>query len=446
MPHSPLARAALIALAVLVIGAAGFFAVAWRPTIGLVAARATPAPKDVARGAELAAIGNCITCHTRRDGAPYAGGRPIETPFGIVYSTNITPDEATGIGGWSEEAFRRAVRDGVSQDGHHLYPVFPYDHMTKMREEDIRAVYAFIITRAPVHANTPANPLPFPFGFRPLLAYWKLLFLDRGAVPADPSQGDEWNHGAYLVEGLAHCGACHTPRNALGAEERDKAYAGGEAEGWLAPALNAASPAAVPWNAERLFSYLRTGWDDEHGVSAGPMAPVVHNLGSAPESEVRAIAAYVASVAGSPSASREEAARKALARAKGETPAPSEAGGPGAAIYAGACAQCHGEAGRHPLLPALDLTLSSTLRNPRPDNAIRIIRGGIQPVAAAAGPMMPPFAEAMTDAQLVALLAYLRTAFAEREPWNGTEDAVKRARDMEAQQTRAERAAARNTP
>jgi mono/diheme cytochrome c family protein len=445
MPHSPLARAALVTLAVLVVGAAAFFAVAWRPTIALVAAREKPDQHEVARGAELAAIGNCIICHTRDDGAPYAGGRPIETPFGIVYSTNITPDEATGIGGWSEEAFRRAVREGVSQDGHHLYPVFPYDHMTKMRDDDISAVYAFIITRAPVHASAPADPLPFPFGFRPLLAYWKLLFLDRGPVPADSTQSDEWNRGAYLVEGLAHCGACHTPRNALGAEERDKAYGGGESEGWIAPALNAASPAAVPWNADRLFSYLRTGWDDEHGVSAGPMAPVVHNLGTVPESEVRSVAAYVAAVAGAPTPEREEAARKALARAKGEIPAASEGAGPGAAIYVGACAQCHGEAGRHPLLPALDLALSSTLRNPRPDNAIRIIRGGIHPVAGAAGPLMPPFADAITDAQLVALLAYLRAAFAERDPWNGIEDAVKRARNMEAQQTRAAQAA-RNTP
>ena len=175
------------------------------------------------------------------------------------------------------------------------------------------------------------------------------------------------------------------------------------------------------------------------------MAPVVHNLGVVPESDVRAIAAYVASVAGAPTPAREEGARKALARAKGETPAPNETAGPGAAIYAGACAQCHGEAGRHPLLPTLDLALSSTLRNPRPDNAIRIIRGGIHPVAGASGPMMPPFADAMTDPQLVALLIYLRGAFAEREPWNGIEDAVKRARDMEVQQTKAAQAA-RNTP
>jgi mono/diheme cytochrome c family protein len=243
-----------------------------------------------------------------------------------------------------------------------------------------------------------------------------------------------------MVEGLARCGACHTPRNALGAEERDKAYAGGESEGWIAPALNAASPAAVPWNAERLFSFLRTGWDDQHGVSAGPMAPVVNNLGTVPESEVRLIAAFVASVAGAPTRAREEAARKVLARAKGETPAPFESTAPGAAIYAGACAQCHGEAGRHPLLPALDLALSSALRNPRPDNAVRIIHGGIHPVAGAAGPFMPPFAGVMTDPQLVALLAYLRADFAERAPWNGIEDAVKRAREMEAAQ------AARNTP
>jgi mono/diheme cytochrome c family protein len=234
----------------------------------------------IAVGAQLAAIGNCNICHTREDGLPFAGGRPIVTPFGRVFSTNITPDPHTGIGGWSEVAFVRAMREGVSRDGRHLYPAFPYDHMTKMRELDIRAVYAFIMTRKPVRALTPPNALAFPFNIRLLVAGWKLLFLDRTVLETDQRQTAEWNEGAYLVEGLGHCGACHTPRNLLGAEKKNQAYTGGESDGWTAPALNGASPAAVPWDVERLFVYLRHGRENFHGAVAGPMAPVVSNLAS----------------------------------------------------------------------------------------------------------------------------------------------------------------------
>jgi mono/diheme cytochrome c family protein len=235
----------LALLIVLAIGGiAAFVGWALRPSIPPEPLRTAFDRAMLARGAELAAIGNCNVCHTRTGGAPYAGGRPIVTPFGTVFATNITPDAETGIGGWSQAAFSRAMREGVSRDGHHLYPAFPYDHMAKMREDDIRAVYAFIMTREPVRAMTPANVLAFPFNVRVLVAGWKLLFLDHRPLQPDPGKDAQWNEGAYLVEGLGHCGACHTPRNALGAERRDQAYAGGETEGWTAPALNAASPAA----------------------------------------------------------------------------------------------------------------------------------------------------------------------------------------------------------
>jgi mono/diheme cytochrome c family protein len=269
--------------------------VVWRPSIRTEAvSRGVPFEAElVQRGAQLAAIGNCNVCHTREGGPAYAGGRPIPTPFGTVFSTNITPDPETGIGGWTPAAFTRAMREGVSRDGRHLYPAFPYEHMTRLRQPDIDAVYAFVMTRQPVVATPPDNELPFPFNLRALAAFWKLLFLERDAAPADAQQSPEWNRGAYLVEGLGHCGACHTPRNALGAEKRERAYAGGETEGWVAPALNAESPAAVPWDAERLFRYLRHGFDDRHGLAAGPMAPVVRNLASVPDTDVRAISLYV---------------------------------------------------------------------------------------------------------------------------------------------------------
>jgi mono/diheme cytochrome c family protein len=390
----------------------------------------------VNKGAQLAALGNCNICHTKADGAPYAGGRPISTPFGHVFSTNITPEPETGIGGWSEAAFTRAMREGVSRDGRHLYPAFPYDHMTKMRQDDIRAVYAFIMTRQPVRANALPNDLPFPLNIRALVAGWKLIFLDRAEVQPDPSKTAQRNRGAYLVEGLGHCGACHTPRNLLGAEKRGQAYAGGETEGWIAPALNADSPAAVPWTADQLHAYFRHGFESLHGVAAGPMAPVIKNLAAVPDEDVRAIAAYVAEVAGAPTRERQTAADKAIARVKhapaetAESPA-SPSGG--VAIYAGACAQCHGEASRLPALPALNLALTSALRTPGPENVVRIVRDGIHPLDGGTGPIMPGFRDAFTDIQLISLVEYLRANFTDEPAWNGIADAVRKAKQDQAE-------------
>jgi mono/diheme cytochrome c family protein len=428
---------ALIVLAAVAVGGL-LAALVWRPAIPSDPAPPAFEPRQIVRGAQLAAIGNCITCHTKEDGPPYAGGRPIATPFGTIYATNITPDPSTGIGGWSEAAFIRAMREGVSRDGHHLYPAFPYDHMTKMREDDIKAVYAFIMTRRPVSAKPPSNELPFPLNIRALVAGWKLLFLDRGTVEPDPSKSPDWNRGAYLVEGLGHCGACHTPRNFLGAEKRGQAYAGGESEGWIAPALNADAPAAVPWDVERLRAYLTHGYDDLHGVAAGPMAPVVQNLRGVPADDVRAIATYVAAVAGASTPESQARASKATARARGEAGAAARASPAqaGVAVYAGACAQCHGEAGRAPTVRALNLALSSSLRNPRPDNLIRIVRDGIHPIDGGAGPLMPGFADALTDTQLVELVTYLRPEFADLPAWSEVADAIRRAKRHEADKMR----------
>jgi mono/diheme cytochrome c family protein len=241
---------------------AGLLVLARQPEMAEVA---TPAPSSfdrgvVTRGAQLALIGNCNTCHTAPEGKTFAGGRALPTPFGTIHATNITPDPDTGIGRWSEEAFRRSLREGVRRDGAHLYPAFPYDHFTKVTDEDIAALYAYLMTREPVRAAAPANDLVFPLNVRATVAGWKLLFLQPGAYRPDPSRDAAWNRGKYLTDGLAHCGACHTPRNVLGAEKQDRYLAGGDAEGWHAPALNAQSPAPVPWDADSLFAYLRDGF------------------------------------------------------------------------------------------------------------------------------------------------------------------------------------------
>src|ERR1700761_3369093 len=281
-----------IVIAALVGGAVTAFAVAWRPAIATIEPPAPPSfdPALVKRGRDLAAIGNCSDCHTAPGGKDFAGGLPVPTPFGTIYSSNITPDPETGIGRWSEAAFQRAMRSGVDRAGYHLYPTFPYDHFTNVTDEDNRALYAFLMTRAAVNAPDRANDLSFPFNQRFVIAGWKLLFLKSGTYKTDSAQSAEWNRGAYLVEGLAHCGSCHTPRNALGAEKVTASFSGADVDNWHAYAINAQSRSPLPWTSEALFHYLHYGWDADHGVASGPMAEVAANLSSVPESDVRAIA------------------------------------------------------------------------------------------------------------------------------------------------------------
>ncbi|HEV7878443.1 cytochrome c [Bradyrhizobium sp.] len=413
-------------------GAIAAVAVTWRSPIAVIE---PPAPQSfdpalVRRGRDLAAIGNCGDCHTLRGAKDFAGGFPVPTPFGTIYSSNITPDAETGIGRWSEAAFRRAMRSGVDRDGRHLYPTFPYDHFINVSDEDGRALYAYLMTRQPVHARPRANELPFPLDQRFLIAGWKLLFLHRAAYQPDATQSAEWNRGFYLVEGLAHCGACHTPRNALGAERKSAQYAGGEAEHWHAYAINGQSPAPVPWNADALFAYLRNGWHPDHGVARGPMAQVVSNLSSVPESEIRAIAAYMAGVFGAPTPDRKRRADEVLTQARSASPPPDDAT-PGASIYAAACAGCH-EADRPPPYGGVNLRLSTAISSPDARNAANTVLSGVGPVEGERSPIMPGFAASMDDRQIAALLSYLRARFSNAPAWSGVEKTVADARGGQA--------------
>jgi len=415
--------------ALVVAGAAVAFAVAWRPGIAAVD---PPSPETfdqtlVKRGRDLVAIGNCSTCHTLRGGQDFAGGRPVPTPFGTIYSSNITPDAETGIGRWSEAAFRRAMRSGVARSGRHLYPTFPYDHFTHVSDEDDRALYAYLMTRQPVHAQARENQLPFPLDQRAMIAGWKLVFLRRaGLVPA-PTRSAAWNRGAYLVEGLAHCGACHTPRNVLGAERASAQFAGGEADNWNAYAINQQSPAPVPWDADALFAYLRNGWHPDHGVARGPMADVASNLSDVPDDDVRAIATYMADVLGPPTPDRKRRGEEVLARVSSTSAPATQANAAGAAIYAAACAACH-ESNRSLPYGGVDLALSTAFNASDARNAANIVLAGIGPVAGEPSPIMPGFAASMSDAQIAALLDYLRARFSRQPAWPGVERAVADAR------------------
>ncbi|WP_024511344.1 cytochrome c [Bradyrhizobium sp. ARR65] len=415
-------------IAALVIGGAAFaFAIVWRPALATIdpAARQSFDPEMVKRGRELAALGNCNDCHTLRGAKDFAGGLPVPTPFGTIFSTNITPDPETGIGRWSEEAFRRAMRTGVDREGHHLYPTFPYDHFTNVTDDDDRALYAFLMTREPVVAPARANELPFPLNQRVVVAGWKLLFLRPETYQPDSTKSVEWNRGAYLVEGLAHCGACHTPRNALGAERASASFAGGESDYWSAYAINAQSPAPVPWDAEALYFYLRNGWHPDHGTARGPMAQVVSNLSSVPASDVHAIATYMAGVFGPPAPERNREA--VVARAKPDEGKTSQAHPEGAAIYAAACASCH-ESGRQPPYGGVNLALSTAVNAPDPRNLANIVLAGVRPVEGERSPIMPGFAASMNDTQVAALLNYLRSRFTSQPPWHDLEKTIEEAR------------------
>ena len=398
------------------------------PTGGAPADKAAFDLAAVTRGAQLALIGNCNTCHTAPGGKPYAGGLALATPFGTLYSTNITPDPNTGIGAWSKGEFLRAVKTGTDRQGRHYYPAFPYDHFALLNPQDVEALFAFLMTRNPVQARAPANQLLFPVNIRITLAGWKLLFFDASGFQPNASRSAQWNRGAYLVEGLAHCGACHTPRNWLGAENKASAFAGGDAEGWHAPALNAQSPARLPWTADRLFRYLRSGSDDVHGPATGPMAAIVSNLSMAAEEDVRAIAVYVASLDAArmpePRGLAEETVAHARENLERLLNGGDEAIKNGAAIYAGACAACH-EAGRQAQAGALHLALGSSVALPGPRNLLQIIWQGILPAEGEAGPWMPGFAGALTEKQLGELLMYLRMRFGDRPAWNDLQSEIR---------------------
>lgn len=405
-------------LIVVAVAIAGLFVIAWRPSIAPIdppAAGSLP-PERVARGAVLAGAGYCATCHTARGGARYAGGYPMATAFGTIHSTNITPDPDTGIGRWSEAAFVRAMRSGVARDGSHLFPAFPFDHFTKVTDQDLGDLYAFLMSQPPVAAPPRQNTVPFPLNLRALQAGWKLLFLRKGVFEPDPARSEAWNRGAYLAEGLSHCGACHTPRNVVGAERRSAAYAGARVDGWEAPPLTAANPAPVPWSEDALYAYLRSGVSALHGSAAGSMSEVVHDgLSRLPDADIRALAVYFADVSGAAArADRSDAAVAAALAASGQ--APSSASDAGAELYRAACASCHYNRAPAPLAARPELALVSALGSDDPTNLIRVVLEGIGVEAGMPGVLMPPFAH-LGDADLAALAAYLRRTRTTRPPW-----------------------------
>ncbi|GEO86637.1 MULTISPECIES: molybdopterin cofactor-binding domain-containing protein [Alphaproteobacteria] len=389
----------------------------------------------IEKGRLIAAAGACNVCHVGVDGTAFAGGRPFQTPFGTVHATNITPDPAKGIGAWSYPAFERAMRQGVSRDGHHLYPVHPYAAFAGVEESDLQALYAYLMTQAPVAMVAPETRLKAPFNMRGLMAGWNSLYLDPKPFAVDPVKSASWNRGAYLVETLGHCSACHTERNVVGAEKRGTAHlAGGFVDGWAAPSINGAGSGPVGWTQTALFDYLRSGHSADHGSAGGPMADVVKSLSALPDEDIAAMADYLTSRG--EAVTVEEAAHQKEARMAAADAARSRAldlSPNGARIFEGACASCH-ESGS----PLANLAFNTSLASSRPDNLINAILHGTEAPAvltahASAKDLeimsMPGFSGSLSDRQIGDLLAYLRARFApEAAGWTDLAATVSRIR------------------
>lgn len=427
-------KSALISLGAMAVAAAAAFGIyAYQPTLPAMGAQDRPAfdPAVVEKGRVLAAAGYCATCHTAKGGEPYAGNYPMVTGFGTIYASNLTPDVETGIGAWSPEAFRRAMQRGVDREGRHLFPALPFDHFTKVSDEDIDAIYAYIMTNvAPVRQVTNEPSIPFPLNQRILQAGWQLLFVDFGRYEPDTAKSAEWNRGAYLAEGIAHCGACHTPRNPVGAEIASQQYAGAVIDSWTAPALTAANPSGIPWTASEFAQYLKTGSGVYHGVAAGPMGPVVHaGIRELPDSDIAAIGTYLGDIVGAPDA---DPTQNPVLQAsiKAGQPDPDYRRNLGERLYASACASCHYNASSDSLRAERpDLGINSATRLDDPSNLIHVILDGVPASEGTHGIVMPAFRTAMNDDQIAAIAEYLRASRADLPAWPDLKAKVSQLRD-----------------
>ncbi|SCY44086.1 Cytochrome c, mono-and diheme variants [Nitrosospira sp. Nl5] len=363
------------------------------------------------RGAYLAQVGNCMGCHTVQGGRPYAGGHSLATSIGTFITPNITPDEETGIGLWNEQDFWRALHDGKARDGSPLYPAFPYTDYTKVTREDTNAIFAYLQSLPAVKQRNSPSRISFPFNVRPLLYLWRVLFFTEGVYQPEPAKSDEWNRGAYLVQGLGHCNACHTTRNPLGASQGN-ILGGGQIMGsnWYAPSLTSLQEASTSdWPIGEIVQLLTTGLSSR-AVTTGPMADVVsQSLQHLAASDARAVATYLKSLPGSAPHSRGVAPELT-----DEVDGQLRRGGE---IYETHCQDCHGSLGQGApsVYPALAGNRGVTLASPV--NAIRsILNGGYAPVTAS-NPRpygMPPFAQVLHDEEIALVLSYIRNAWGNR--------------------------------
>ena len=364
-------------------------------------------PEQVKRGEYLARAGNCVACHTTRGGAPYAGGLAMSTPFGTVYSSNITPDAKTGIGTWTPGHFWRAMHNGRSKDGRLLYPAFPYPNYTEIIREDADAIFAYLLSLPAVGQLRPAHELRFPYNSQLALAVWRALFFDPGTFEPERARSPEWNRGAYLVRGLGHCVACHSRRNVFGAVSESMELSGGviPMTGWYAPSLLSPEEAGVSdWDPEHVVELLATGVSPRGSVM-GPMAEVVfRSTQYLTREDLRAMAVFLKTLPAAQS-------REAQSQPRGAV-LPSLAAG--RKIYERECADCHGEEGKgaRGAYPPLAGNRAVTMNVPA--NVIRVVLSGGYLPATGGNPRphgMPPFAHVLNDDEIAAVVSYVRAAW-----------------------------------
>ncbi|MEO8523294.1 MAG: cytochrome c [Caldimonas sp.] len=364
-----------------------------------------------ARGEYLARAADCVVCHTTRGGTAFAGGVPFVLPFGTLYSTNITPDEKTGIGAYSDAQFLAALRHGVRRDGANLYPAMPFTSYTHMTDADALAIKAYLFTLAPVVAPAPDNTLKFPFDQRWGMAAWTLLFNTDKRFEPNASQSDEWNRGAYLAEALAHCGECHTPRNIAFALDNRKKFGGALTAGWKAYNVSADPGTGVgAWSDADLVSYLATGHATGHGSAAGPMGEAVDESFSqmAPE-DLKAIVVYLRSV---PPVSSPDLPATLAAVAPGSHREGKGSDDPrGKSIFAGACASCHAWSGASNLSAFATLTGARSVNDPQATNVAQIVISGMQRTTPAGVLAMPSFGSSYSDSEIAAVSNFVTARF-----------------------------------
>ena len=375
--------------------------------VATAAAAGEPSDEMIAKGKALTEAGDCASCHTADPVKPFAGGKRIDTPFGGIYSPNLTPDRETGIGTWSDANFTRALRYGEAPDGSLYYPAFPYTYFTKMTKDDTLAIRAYLATLAPVRNVVKPPDLRWPFGYRILMRAWNYLYFQPGLFEPDQSKSAEWNRGGYLVTGLGHCGACHTPKNALGADKRDKAFSGSKVSGWFAPRLDGAARSGLKsWSVEDLTEYLSSGRNGRSHVDGLMAEVVVSSTSKMSDADVRAMAVYLKSL---PDGRPEPAV----------TPPPEAEMKAGQAVYARLCIACHEADGSgapriYPPLPG-----NALLQSQNAASTLRVILDGALSVTTPRAPNkgeMPGYAKQLSDEQIASVTNYIRNSWGNAAP------------------------------
>ncbi len=371
------------------------------PALLLLGAGPSPDTQDfslIERGKYLTGLADCAACHTNPGGPAFAGGRPIETPFGVIVAPNITPDEETGIGRWSDDDFVRLLQSGIGRGGEHIYPAMPYNYTTHATKADDLAIRAWLATIPAVHNKVVANQLPFPLNIRAAMIGWNALFFTPGVYKPDTTKSPEWNRGAYLVTGLEHCGACHTTKNIAGGDETSRTLQGGVLQGWFAPNItNDARRGIGKWSEDDVVAYLKSG-HNRYAAASGPMAEeVMLSSSHSTDADLHAMVTYLKSIPGQDDAPSANAAADTMQH--------------GSAIYADECSACHAPHGEGiaGLFPSI--AQAPSIQSRAPTSLIRVVLQGAKSAgtdAAPTAPAMPAFGWMMTDAQVAAVVTYIR--------------------------------------